>query len=134
MLGDRIGEDVGKVTSQRVLPALNGAPRMETSFQATGSIYGVDINETGTYVATMRADGTLYGDGHGVLLGHGGEAATWTGQGVGTMKKNGTISYRGACFYQSTSPAWLKLNSIAVIFEYEVDGEGNTRGLLWEWR
>jgi len=134
MLGDRIGEDVGKVTSQRVLPALNGAPRMETSFQATGSIYGVDINETGTYVATMRPDGSLYGDGHGVLLGKGGEAATWTGQGVGTMKKNGTISYRGACFYQSTSPAWLKLNSIAVIFEYEVDGEGNTKGLLWEWR
>ena len=36
MLGERIGEDVGKVTSQRVLPSINGAPRMETSFTASG--------------------------------------------------------------------------------------------------
>jgi len=134
MLGDRFGEDVGKVTSQRVLPALNGAPRMEVSFQATGSVYGVGINETGTYVETARPDGSLHGEGQGVLMGQGGEMATWTGQGVGSMKKDGSISYRGACFYQSASPAWARLNSIAGIFEYEVDAQGNTRGQLWEWR
>jgi len=134
MLGDRFGEDVGKVTSQRVLPAVNGAARMETSFQSTGSIYGVGINETGTYVETMRPDGSLYGQGQGVLMGKGGESATWTGQGVGTMKKDGSISYRGVCCYQSASPAWARLNSIAGVFEYEVDAQGNTRGQLWEWK
>jgi hypothetical protein len=134
MLGDRIGEDVGKVTSQRVLPAINGAPTMETSFQSTGSFYGVGIIETGTYVATLRPDGSLYGEGQGVLMGKGGEAATWTGQGVGTMKKDGAISYRGACYYQSASPAWMRLNSIAGVFEYEVDAQGNTRGQIWEWK
>ena len=41
MLGERIGEDIGRVTSQRVLPPVAGAPRLETSFQASGSIYGV---------------------------------------------------------------------------------------------
>lgn len=134
MLGERIGEDTGKVTSQRVLPAANGAPRMETSFQAAGSIYGVGTSETGTYIATMRADGTLYGDGQGVLMGKSGEAATWTGQGVGTIKKDGSISYRGACIYQSASQAWLRLNSIAGVFEFEVDPQGNTKGQLWEWK
>jgi hypothetical protein len=85
MLGERIGEDIGRVTSQRVLPTAHGAPRMETSFQASGSIYGVQATDTGTYVATMRPDGTLYGEGQGILMGKGGETATWTGQGVGTM-------------------------------------------------
>ena len=134
MLGERIGEDIGRVTSQRVLPPVAGAPRLETSFQASGSIYGVQITDTATYVATMRADGTLYGEGHGVLMGKGGEAATWVGQGVGTMKKDGSVSYRGACYYQSAAPAWARLNSIAGVFEYEVDAQGNTKGQLWEWK
>jgi hypothetical protein len=134
MLGERIGEDSGKVTSQRVLTTAHGAPRMETSFQATGTIYGVGATDTATYIATMRPDGTLHGEGQGVLMGKGGEAATWVGQGVGTMKKDGSISYRGACFYQTASQAWLRLNGIAGVFEYEVDPQGNTKGQLWEWQ
>jgi hypothetical protein len=134
MLGERIGEDTGKVTSQRVLPNPGGGPKMETSFQATGSLLGVSANETGTYVATMRPDGTLFGEGQGVLMGKGGEAATWVGSGIGTFKKDGSISYRGALYYQSASPAWARLNSIAGVFEYEVDAQGNTKGQLWEWR
>lgn len=134
MLGERMGEETGKVTSQRVLPSANGAPRMETSFQAAGSIYGVGANDTATYVATMRPDGTLYGEGQGVLMGKSGEAATWVGQGVGTMKKDGSISYRGACYYQSASPAWARLNSIVGVFEYEVDAQGNTKGQFSEWK
>jgi len=135
MLGERIGEEIGKVISQRVLPATAaGAPRMETSFQAAGSIYGVAATDTGTYVSTMRPDGTLHGEGQGVMMGKGGESATWTGQGVGTMKKDGSISYRGACCYQSAAPAWAKLNQIAGVFEYEVDAQGHTKGQLWEWK
>jgi hypothetical protein len=134
MLGERIGEETGKITSQRVLPTANGAARMETSFQAICSIYGVGATDTATYIATMRPDGTLYGEGQGVLMGKGGEAATWVGQGIGTLKKDGAISYRGACYYQSASPAWAKLNSIAGVFEYEVDAQGNTKGQLTEWK
>jgi hypothetical protein len=134
MLGERIGEEAGKVTGQRVLPAADGLPRMETSFQAAGSIYGVSHTDTGTYVATLRRDGSLYGEGQGVLMGKGGEVATWIGQGVGTMKKDGAVSYRGACYYQTASPAWTRLNSIAGAFEYEVDAQGNTKGQLTEWK
>jgi hypothetical protein len=49
MLGDKIGGTAGKITSQRVLPNLGGGPKMETSFQATGSILGTDVKEAGTY-------------------------------------------------------------------------------------
>jgi hypothetical protein len=32
MLGDQVGEDKGKVTSQRVIEIVNGIPKIETSF------------------------------------------------------------------------------------------------------
>ncbi|NRF65652.1 hypothetical protein HLB44_01510 [Aquincola sp. S2] len=134
MLGERIGEDIGKITSQRVLPSEGGAPRIETSFQAAGAIYGVKATDLGTYVACVRPDGSLYGEGQGLLMGQAGETATWKGGGVGTMKKDGAISYRGAVYYQSASPAWQKLNSIAGVFEFEIDPQGNTKGQLWEWK
>ena len=46
MLGEKIGEISGKITTQRVLPNLGGYPKMETSFQASGSILGTAIKDT----------------------------------------------------------------------------------------
>lgn len=134
MLGEKIGVESGKVTSQRVLPNPGGGPKMETSFQATGTLLGASHTVTGTYSAVVRPDGTLLGEGQGVVMGKDGEMATWTGQGVGTIKKDGSVSYRGAIYYQSSAPRWSRLNSIAAIFEYEVDGQGNSRAEIWEWK
>ena len=104
---------------------------METSFQANGSILGTDVKETGTYWTVVRPDGTHYGEGQGVMILKDGKMATWTGHGVGTMKKDGTASYRGAVYYQTSPPRWARLNKVAVVFEYEVDAEGNTRSEFW---
>jgi hypothetical protein len=134
MLGDKVGEGRGKVTSRRVLPNPGGGPKVETSFQSSNKLLGVDTNEIGTYWSVMRPDGTLYGEGQGLLMGHGGEAATWVGQGVGRMGKDGGVSYRGAVYCQTSSPAWARLNSVATVFEFEVDGQGNTHAQLWEWK
>lgn len=134
MQGDKIGDYSGKVTTQRVLPNPGGGPKMEISFQASGKLLGVDETETGTYSSVLRPDGTLYGEGQGVIMGAEGHLATWVGQGVGTIKKDGAVSYRGAVYYQSSSPKWSRLNSVAAIFEYEVDAQGNTRAQLWEWK
>src|SRR6266516_5483023 len=90
MLGDKIGEMSGKIISQRVLRNLGGDPKMETSFQANGSLLGINVKETGTYCTVVRPDGTLYGEGQGVMIAKDGKMATWTGHGVGTMKKDGT--------------------------------------------
>jgi hypothetical protein len=134
MLGEKIGGAAGKVTSQRVLPNPSGGPKMETSFQSKGTLLGTDITETGTYWSIVRPDGTLYGEGQGVLRAKDGKMATWIGQGVGTMKKDGTVSYRGAVYYQTSSQKWSRLNKIAAIFEYEVDQQGNSSSELWEWK
>jgi hypothetical protein len=134
MLGEKIGDSSGKVTLQRVLPNPGGGPKMETSFQSQGTLLGVNLNETGTYWSIVRPDGTLYGEGQGVVMSQDGDMATWIGQGVGTLKKGGAVSYRGAVYYQSPSSKWARLNSVAAIFEYEVDAQGNTRAQLWEWK
>jgi hypothetical protein len=76
MLGEKIGEISGKVTMQRVLPNLGGYPKMETSFQATGSVLGTNIKDTGTYCTVVRPDGTLYGEGQGVMITKDGKTAT----------------------------------------------------------
>jgi hypothetical protein len=134
MQGDKIGELSGKVTSQRVLPNPGGGPKMESSHQISGKLLGVDATETATYWAAVRPDGTLYGEGQGVAMGQGGDMATWIGQGIGTFGKAGAVSFRGAVYYQSSSPKWSRLNNVAAIFEYEVDGQGNCHSKLWEWK
>jgi hypothetical protein len=134
MLGEKIGEMSGKITSQRVLSIEGGSPKMETSFQQNGSLLKSDVKETGTYWTVVRPDGTQYGHGHGVTIGKDGKMATWTGHGVGVMKKDGSATYRGALYYQTMPPRLSRLNKVAVLFEYEVDAEGNTHSEYWEWK
>jgi hypothetical protein len=134
MLGEKVGEGTGKVTSQRVLPNPGGAPKMETSFQGNGTLLGVADTETGTYVAVARPDGSLFGEGQGIVMGRDGEVATWTGQGVGKFKKDGSLSYRGAIYVQTSAAKWAQLNGAAIVFEHEVDAQGNTRSQLFEWK
>ncbi|MGH6626681.1 MAG: hypothetical protein ACRECD_09085 [Burkholderiaceae bacterium] len=134
MQGEKIGDETGKVTSQRVLPNPAGGPKMETSFEAKLTLLGVEAKETGTYWSVVRPDGSLYGEGQGIVMGKQGDLATWIGQGVGTIKQDGAVSYRGAVYYQSSSAKWSRLNSVAGIFEYEVDAQGNTRAQIWEWK
>ena len=134
MQGDQLGGESGKVTSQRVLANAGGGPKMETSFRASGTLLGVNETSTATYWSVMRPDGTVYGEGQGIVMGEDGHMATWIGQGVGTIKKGGAVSYRGAVYYQSSSPGWSRLNNVAAIFEYEVDAQGNTQSRLWEWK
>jgi hypothetical protein len=134
MLGEKIGTESGKVTLQRVLPNPGGAPKMETSSEAKGTLLGVSATDTATYWSLVRPDGSLYGEGQGIIMGKNGEMATWVGQGVGTIKKDGSVSFRGAVYYQTSAPGWSRLNSVAAVFEYKVDAKGNTRSTLWEWK
>ena len=115
MLGDKVGEGSGKVISRRVLPNPGGGPKMETTFESSGKLLGVEETEIGTYWSAVRPDGTLYGEGQGVLMGKGGEMGTWIGQGVGTIKKDGSVSYRGAVYHQTASAAWSRLNMSGIL-------------------
>ena len=65
MQGEKIGEESGKVTSQRVLPNPNGGPKMETSFQTSITLLGAKATNRCTYWSVVRPGGTLYAEGAG---------------------------------------------------------------------
>ena len=64
-----------------------------------------------------------------------GERVTWTGQGVGSFTGRGSaVSWRGSLYYQTSSQKLARLNSVAAVFEYEVDENGNSSSKVWEWK
>jgi len=130
MLGEVVAEEKGKVTGTRVLEG----HRVEVSFQASGKMLGVAHTDTATYWSEMRPDGTMFGEGHGIIMTADGESATWKGNGVGRLTGRGMgVAWRGAVYYYSASAKLSRLNRVAAVFEYETDENGNTTGKVWEW-
>ena len=133
MLGELIGKEKGKVIVRRVLP-VTGNPKVEVSFESTGSLVGIDIKNTGTYWSEIKPDGTVYGEGQGIAIGEKGEMITWKGQGVGEMTPSGGVRYRGSLYYTTQAKTLLGLNKLVGVFEYEVDADGNTSSEVYEWK
>ena len=134
MLGDTLGNVTGKIVLQRALASPLGAARMETTQRGSGTLLGIGYQEMSTYESEIRPDGTVFGSGQGIYMGASGEVATWLGQGVGTVSKNGGVSFRGAIYLYSTSAKWQRLNAVASLFEYEVDASDNYKATLTEWK
>jgi len=133
MLGEQIGEETGKVMVRRVI-SVEGGTKVEISVQSTGKLLGVETRSNVTYLAGIRPDGSVYGEGQGLVVGKGGEQATWKGAGAGKLLEGGAVSYRGALYHYSDSPNFRRLNAVAVVFEYSADADGNTEDKLWEWK
>lgn len=135
MVGEFLGEEIGQVTGLRVLPPEGGAPVVEASFSANGTLLGEHVTDMGTYRAIARADGTLFGEGQGVIMTESGATITWTGSGVGTPTGHGTgVSWRGAIYYQTASEHFARLNRVAAVFEYLADESGKTEAKTYEWK
>jgi hypothetical protein len=132
MLGELFGESTGKRVLRRVV---SSEPVMvEVSFEDNGKMLGVKTEGFGTYMAHVRPDGTMYGDGHGVMITRDGETITWKGSGLGRFTEKGGVSYRGILYYRTDSKKLERLNQAPGVFEYEVDAEGKTRTKVWEWK
>ena len=132
MLGELIYQGSGKRIVRRVLST--EPVKVEVTFEAGGKLLGVEAMEIGTYTSVIRADGTIYGEGTGVLMTTSGDSITWKGAGVGTFKERGAVSYRGAVYYHTASPKLSRLNTVAGVFEFEADEHGNTQTKVWEWK
>jgi len=134
MLGELICELRGKRTARRVLSTDGGGFKVEVAFEDSGKLLGIDATDIGTYWSVSRPDGSLYGEGQGVVLMPDGGMATWKGQGVGKFVGGGAVSYRGAIYYSTATPKLARLNAVAGVFEFEVDANGNTHSKIWEWK
>src|SRR5271157_5399383 len=132
MLGDMLSETRGKRIVRRVLST--EPPKVEVSFEDSGKMLGVDTTGFGTYCSTVRADGTIYGEGEGAIFTQDGEMVTWKGSGQGTFKERGAVSYRGILYFRTASQKLARLNTAPGVFEFEVDPQGNTQTKTWEWK
>src|SRR3990172_10929538 len=130
MLGDLIGEMKGKVTGIRVL-----ADRLESTVQGSGKVWGTDENEVETFTSTPRPDGSVLGEGQGLITTKDGDMIMFKGQGIGIPTGKGqAASFRGAIHYQTASQKFVKANRTVGVFEYDIDQEGNVHGKIWEWK
>jgi hypothetical protein len=132
VLGDKIGEESGRVIGTRVLASDTG-PKMEITYQMQATFLGVEGTDTATYSNVLRSNGTLHGEGNGVVMTAEGPA-TWTGAGVGHPTGEGMgATFRGAVYFETRSAALDRLNHSAAVYEFSVDGDGNCRCDFWEW-
>lgn len=134
LLGDRIAEFSGQISSQRVLPSDGSSPIMETTVQDAGTVLGVAAQQIITYTSTVRADGSIAGEGQGVLTTAEGDMAAVTAAGVGTLGQGGAVEWVGSLYYFSSAEKLARLNGVVSVFEYAIDGQGNTKGEFWEWK
>ncbi len=134
MLGDLLGEEQGETTGMRVLPTDDGHPAMEISFQATGTLLDTAAKDMGTYESFVRPDGTLFGDGQGIIMTQDGETVTWHGQGIGHVTDAGGVNWRGAIYYDTAAAKFTRLAGTAGVFEFDTDEQGKVTAKVYEWK
>jgi len=137
MLNEKIVDMQGKMTNQRVLPAEQGSPKFESSFEVSGTVLGQPAKTVVTYWSMILPNGTLYGEcpNQGVVLTQSGDIATFRAAGAGRFTNAaGAASFRGAIYYASSAQALAKLNGLAVVYEWDVDEHGNAKFQGWGWR
>ena len=135
MLGEIIYEETGKTIGLRVLSSEGGEVKVEVTLQAQGKIAGIDHTSLWTYWSKTRSDGSIHGEGKGVITTKDGDVINLTGSGSAMAPgPGGTINYRGAIHFHTTAERFRKLNGIAGVHEYDVEAEGNTTGKIWEWK
>jgi len=134
-VGEKIGESKTNNTAVRLLPDSGRGPEIEVGFEEVGTLLGKDVTGVGTYVCQVRADGTYYGEGHGVFFGPKGEQVSWTGCGVGRPTgKKGAAKWKVALFYSTSAAAFERLNDTCGLVEYEADEAGKGKSETFEWR
>ena len=101
MLGEQLGESRGKRIVRRILSV--DPLTVGVTFEDTGHMLGVPTNGTGTYTSVIRPDGSIHGEGQGLIATPDGEGIIWTGTGLGSFGPGGAVSYRGMLFFRTAS-------------------------------
>jgi len=133
MLGEKIGSATAAATN-KALSAGGSLPSFETTSEGSGTLVGTEVKIMATYNSDMRADGTMYGEcpNAGVIMAQDG-VATFKATGMGTFNAEGGVNFRGACYFQASAPSLSSLNGKCMVYEWDVDANGNATWELWEW-
>ena len=134
-LGDLILDETGQITGTRVLSADASGTKIELSLQLTGTIRGVAETTLWTYTTLTRPDGSIYGEGHGVMTTQDGDVINLIGHGSGqAVPPGGMTKFRTMLHPHTASAKYADLNSIGLAGEYEVDPDGSAVNKCWEWK
>ena len=133
---EKIGS-IKAVTTARTLPANGTNPVFEVSaISGKGTLAGAEIIQMmATYNSEMGSTGILLGEcpNAGVVIAADG-VATFRATGIGTFTEDGGATFKGVCYFQTSAPSLTKLNGAAIIFNWDVDAEGNAAWELWQWK
>lgn len=100
-----------------------------------GTLKGVAVTETLTFVSGPTSKGVIHGLGKGVVNTKDGQIATFTGEGIGRFDSAGVLKWRGALFFHTNSEGSLQfLDNMVGVFESNVDALGNFTDRIWEWK
>jgi hypothetical protein len=134
MLGEKIGEEHGRVTTRRALPS--GDPhylKLEISFETEVTLFGVNGMNVGTYEVIERVPGQLYAEGQGIVMTADGDGVIWNGHGVGHVNPDGSMGFAAAITFQ-TSGKLERLNGVIGVVEHKASGDGSADSVLYEWK
>lgn len=135
MLGEILFEERGRTSGVRVISSDGNETTLEISLQTEGRILGVEQRSMWTYSSKTRPDGSIHGEGKGIMTTKEGEVIHMTGIGAAAgVGGDGSIKYRGALHFHTNSPKFSKLNGVAGVFEYNVAADGTTAATVWEWK
>ena len=135
MLGNKLGEEHGKVTSRRILPGEDYRyVKMEISFESQGHFFGVDTTHMGTFTAFERIPGQIYGEGNGIWMTADGEGAIWNGHGIGTAMPDGSIKFAASLCFQSGEGKLAPLSKCLILIEQTTAADGTVSSVAYEWK
>jgi hypothetical protein len=136
MLGDKLGEEHGKVTSRRILPGDDYRYiKMEVNFESSCTILGHEGMNMGTYTVFERIPGQMYGEGRGIFMTSDGAGAIWNGHGVGHPTGDGMgIAFAASIAIQTDSEKLSRLNGILCLVETTTESDGSVHSSLYEWK
>jgi hypothetical protein len=144
MLGELMLEHTGTSSNLRVLDA--ALQKREITVMGRGKIKEIEIDLLVTYCNIRRDDGTLYGEGQGIVSKkENKEAVAIVNEyGVGRTMNNKVV-WRGVAFYRTTTNTNLSYNSDSKelssilhnsvgVFETDVEESGTVTQKVWAWK
>jgi hypothetical protein len=119
----------------------NGTITGSYTYSANGTF--VDNNNTTSAINVTNSgmiltipidnNGTLYGQGQGVLTTEDGESATYTFQFMGQLTEGGTPPHGSWYFWTNSTGSLAFLNSKVGITQGEIGSNGEFSTRVWEW-
>ena len=107
---------------------------LEVSWSGNGTLNGnIPIMDLGTAWSTLKDNGYMHTNGHGILITFDNEVAKYTFNGIGKFDDDGKLRNVGSVNFDATDTGVLSvLNNIVGIYADEVDQNGNSLTKVWK--